>query len=335
MAQTFIEDPPYIAKARRRRIDYLGFALMAVCLGTLQVMLDKGQEEDWFAATWIRWFAAISAVSFVAFLVRELRTDEPIVDLRILGNRNFAVGTLLITMLGLALYGTTAMLPLFLQTVLGYPALQSGLAVSPRGLGALMASTIVGRLVGIIDSRAMMATGFFLLAGSTFAYSHMTLEIAKTNVVWTSVLNGFASPLIFIPLATTTMGTLRNEQMGNATGIFNLMRNAGASVGIAAMTTLLARGAQAHQAVFVSHLTPYDPAYQRWLQAAQAGLAGRVGPVVAGSTALDVLYRVLVRQATLLAFLDNFRRIGLLALGCAPLVLLFRRVKARPVPAVP
>jgi DHA2 family multidrug resistance protein len=329
MAQTFIEDPPYIGGDRRGRIDYLGFGLMALCLGSLQVVLDKGQEADWFATGWIRWLTAVSAACLIAFVARELTTDQPVVDLRILTNRNFAVGTLLISVLGVLLYGTTAMLPLFLQTLLGYPALQSGLAVSPRGLGALAASVIAGRLVGRLDGRILMGVGFLLLAFSGVVFSRMTLEIGQSNVVWTAVLNGFATPLIFVPLTTIAMGTLRNEQIGNATGIFNLMRNTGASIGIAAMTTLLARGAQAHQAVLVSHLTPYDPAYQAWLDAARGQLAPQLGPAAAGNAALALLYRTLVRQATLLAFLDNFGRMAVLAACCVPLVLLFRRVRPR------
>src|SRR5262249_54721576 len=145
MAQTFIEDPPYLRVNRNRRVDYMGFGLMVVFLGALQLMLDKGQEVDWFAATWVRWCALVSAAGFAGFVVRELSTDAPIVNLRVLANRNFAIGTALITVLGVVLYGTTAMLPLFLQTLLGYPALQSGLAVSPRGLGAPPFSIIVRR----------------------------------------------------------------------------------------------------------------------------------------------------------------------------------------------
>src|SRR5262249_51263277 len=165
-------------------------------------------------------------------------------------------------------------------------------------------------------------------------YSRMNLDIAQRDVIWTSLLNGFAGPLIFVPLTTTAMGTLSLEQMGQGTGIFNLMRNIGASVGIAAVTTLLTRGTQAHQARLVAHLTPYDPAYLQWLDAPGAQLAPQVGAPAAGSAALGLLYRTLVRQATLLSFLDTFRLLALLALACLPLVLLFRRVRARPTPAV-
>jgi DHA2 family multidrug resistance protein len=333
MAQAFMEDPPYAARARGRRIDYLGFGLMALCLGSLQVILDKGQEADWFAAAWVRWGSAACALALVGFLARELTTAEPIVNLRVLANRNLALGTAIISVLGVILYGTTAMLPLFLQTLLGYPALQSGLAVSPRGLGALTASIVAGRLVGRVDSRLIMLVGLALLGGSGWVYSHMTLEVAQSNVVWTGILNGFATPLIFVPLTTTAMGTLRNEQMGHATGIFNLMRNTGASIGIAAMTTFLARNTQVHQAELVTHLTPYDPASRRWLDATAATLAPRLGAAAADQAALALLGRTLVRQATLLAFLDNFRMMVVLAACCAPLVLLFSRARrTRPDP---
>lgn len=334
MAQAFLEDPPYARAAGRRRIDFLGLGLMIVWLATLQIMLDKGQEDDWLAATWIRWFLVISAASMVAFIVRELRAESPIVNLHVLGNRNFALGTLLITALGVVLYGTTAMLPLFLQTLLGYPALEAGLAISPRGVGALLAASVVGRLVGLIDSRLIIVGGFGLLSLSGVWLSRLTFDIAPSNVAWVTFLNGLATPTIFIPLSTTAMGTLRNEQMGNAAGIYNLMRNIGGSLGISAVATLVARRAQAHQSTLVTHLTPYDPAYQRWLDTLRRGLSARVGPLAAASQSVGMLYRQLVQQATLLAFMDIFRLMSVMALVCLPLALLFRRVQARARPGV-
>jgi len=334
MAQAFIEDPPYI---RRRtgwsRIDYIGFGLMAIGLATLQVMLDRGQEDDWFGAVWVRWFAVIAAVSLIAFIIRELRTQDPIVDLRILKNRNFAVGTLLITLLGLILYSTIAMLPLFMQFLLGYSALLSGLALTPRGLGALLTNIIVGRLITLVDGRVMITLGFLLLGVSGVMFSHMNLQIAMSNVVWANFLNGVATALVFVSLATTTMGTLSNEQMGNAAGIFNLMRNIGGSVGIAGMATFLDRWAQSHQAILVSHLTPYDPVYQQWLNTAQGGLRTQVGAIAAGPKSLGILYNVLGQQAHLLAFMDNFRVVSYLSLLAVPAVLLFKKAKALGAPA--
>jgi MFS transporter, DHA2 family, multidrug resistance protein len=330
MVFTFIEDPPYLERTHLRRMDFLGFAFMSVWLGALQVMLDKGQEADWFASSWIRTLAVVSAVAMLAFVVRELTTEEPVVRFDVLADRNFAVGTVMITMLGFVIYGTTAMLPLFLQTLLGYPAVDSGLAVSPRGLGAMAAALTVGRLIGVVDSRLLIATGFGALAVSGWMLSHMTLDIAMSNIVVATLVNGAASGLIFVPLSTTVMAYLPRERMGQATGIYNLMRNIGAGIGISMMTTFLARSTQAHQARLVTHLTPYDPRYQQWLETARGALAARGNPAVASAQALAALYRVVLRQATLLAFLDNFRLISLAGVVCVPLVLLFRRIRTRP-----
>jgi len=330
LVNLFVEDPPYIRSGRAGRIDYIGFGLMVVGLGALQIMLDRGQEADWFAASWVRWFAVVAVVTMIAFVVRELLVREPIVDLSILTERNFAVGFGLSTVLGVCLYGTTSMLPLFLQTLLGYPAVDSGLAVSPRGLGAMGASIVVGRLIAFIDPRLMVATGLGLLAASSYMFAGLTLQISMGSVVFASILNGLSTGMIFVPLSLMTLGRLRNEQMGNAAGLYTLMRNLGGSVGIALATTVLARNSQMHQAVLASHLTIYDPISEAARQNLQKFLATQTDPVTAAQQALGMLYNLLVRQATLLAFLDVFRSISLLALACVPLAFLFARVLPRP-----
>ncbi len=327
MAQAFVEDPPYVKHAKIERIDVLGFGLLAVWLGTLQVILDKGQQEDWFASEWIRWFAAASVISFFAFLVRELNTEHPIVDLRVLKNRNFAGGVMLMTTLGAVLYGTTAALPIFLQTLMGYPALESGLALSPRGVGAFIMTFIVGQLVGRIRNRILIGTGFILLAASSFWLGNINLQIGLWNVIWPSVLNGIAISFIFTPLTTTAMGYLRQDQMANATGIYNLMRNLGGSFGIALVSTLVLRRAQVHQNLMVAHLTPYDPVYLERLASATQALTPQSGPVLAHSQAQALLYNGLQGQATLWAFVENFRLFGVFCICCIPLVLLFKKVK--------
>jgi DHA2 family multidrug resistance protein len=329
---SFIEDPPYLERRRFVRMDYIGFAFMSLWLGALQVMLDKGQEEDWFSSSRIRTLAIVSVIAMICFIVREIVTDDPIVNFSVLRERNFAVGTVLITMLGVVLYGTTAMLPLFLQTLLGYTALSSGMAVSPRGFGAMASAFIVGRLIGIVDSRVLLGLGFGALAFSGWMFSHLTLDISMRNVVVANVINGAATGLIFVPLSTTALGLVPRERMGNATGIYNLMRNIGAGVGISLMTTFLARRTQIHQATLITHVTPYDPTYQQWLQSAQAALALRGNPFTAPSQALGLLYSTILRQATLLAFLDNFRLITLAALVCVPMLLLLRRTRGRAAP---
>jgi DHA2 family multidrug resistance protein len=333
MTQSFVEDPPYLRGGARRRIDYLGFGLMALWLATLQIVLDKGQEVDWFAAPWLRALTAVSVLGMVGFVVRELRTPDPIVQLRILRDRNFAVGLLLITVMGAVLYASISLLPLFLQTLMGYPSLQSGLAVSPRGLGALASMLIVGRLVARVDGRWLVATGFSLLAVATFMLGRLNLDVAMRNIVLPQVISGFAMGFIFVPLTTMAMGTLPNQQIGNATGIYNLMRNIGGSFGIAITTTLLARGAQRAQALLVGYLSPENPIYRDQLDMLTAALAPQFG-AGAAEQATAILYQRLLRQAMLVSYVDTFRLIALVSLACVPLVFLFRRVQTSTV-AVP
>jgi DHA2 family multidrug resistance protein len=329
MARTFIEDPPYIKNQRPGRIDYIGFGLMAVALGTLQLMLDKGQEEDWFSSSLITWAAIFSIMTFVAFIIWEMRSKDPIVNLRILGNRNFAVGTALMTVLGIVLYGTIALLPLFLQTLMGYPALQSGLAVSPRGIGSVLSMIIVGRLVGRVNGRYLLLFGFIVLAFSTYLFSDINFQISSSSIVWPGMISGFALGFVFVPLTTMAMGTLANDQIGNASGVFNLMRNTGGSLGIAAVTTMLARGAQTHQAAMVTHLTPYDPAFQERLHQLAGGVATPGVAAAPSAQAYGAIYGTLVKQATLMSYIDNFRLLAFLCVLCIPAVFLFKRVKSK------
>ena len=326
MANLYIEDPPYLRRAFRGTIDYLGFGLMAVWLGTLQLVLDKGQEADWFGATWIRWATALSIAGFIAFVLREFTNHDPIVQLRVLGDRSFAVGTVLTCIYGFTLYGVTALLPLFLQTVMGYPALDSGLAVSPRGIGSIISMLVVGALVNRIDGRLLLAFGFAVLAYSTYQLSRINLDISMISVVWPNVLNGFAGGFIFVPLTTMTMGRLQKEQIGNAAGIYNLMRNIGGSVGIASVTTMLVRGSQIHQNYLGAHLTAQSPDTIAAAQGLQAELHTSGASLYdAGVEALGALYRSMQQQATVLSYADNFRFMAFLMIVCIPLVFLFRR----------
>ena len=327
MAQAFVEDPPYIKQAKVGGVDVLGFGLMSIWLGTLQIVLDKGQQEDWFSSDWIRWFAVISVACFFGFIVRELRTAHPIVNLHVLKNRNFAAGVLLMGALGAVLYGTTAALPIFLQTMMGYSALESGLTLSPRGLGAFVMNFVVGRLVGKVPNRLLITIGFVLLALASFWLGNINLDISMRNVIMPSVLNGIAISFIFTPLTTAAMGYLRQDQMANATGIYNLMRNLGGSFGIALVSTIIVRRAQVHQALMVGHLTPYDPAYMQQLSAATQALTPGSGSVLAHMQAQGLIYNTLLQQSSLWAFVENFQLFGFLCLACLPLVFLFKQAK--------
>ena len=331
LVEMFIEDSPYIRKAFRQAIDYLGFGLMAVWLGSLQLLLDKGQEADWFGADWIRWLAAISVIALVGFIFREFTYREPIVHLRILGDRNFAVGTVITTLYSFVLYGITALLPLFLQTLMGYPALDSGLAVSPRGLGSLLSMMVVGTLVNYIDSRILLACGFAIFGYSSLVLSRVNLDISMASIMVPNFINGFAGGFVFVPLTTLAMGRLRQEEMGNAAGIYNLMRNLGGSVGIASVITFLVRGSQIHQNSLVANVASGNHAAATTLRGLQSAFSlGGSDTYTAYQKGLGALYAILQQQASLLAYVDNFRFLGYLALFCVPLVLLFRRVQKHP-----
>ncbi|HWE87134.1 MAG TPA: DHA2 family efflux MFS transporter permease subunit [Terracidiphilus sp.] len=331
LAGLFIEDPPYLTTALRGRIDAMGFGLMAIWLGTLQLVLDKGQEADWFSATWIRWTAGVSVVAFACFVLRELSSSEPIVQLHILLNRNFSVGTFVTGIYGFVLYAATALLPLFLQTLLGYSALDSGLAVSPRGLGSMASMVVAGALASRVDGRWLLMFGFAVFGGSMFWLSHLNFSIGMGSIVVPNILNGFAGGFVFVPLTTMAMGRLARHEMGNAAGIYNLIRNIGGSVGIATATALLVRRGQVHQNYLAGSLSPTDPS----LNSAVLGLQAHIHTAGADSAtshlmALGAIYQNLQAQASLMAYVDAFQLLGYLSLICVPIVMLFQRVRREP-----
>jgi DHA2 family multidrug resistance protein len=334
LVNLFIEDPPYLRHAFQGAIDYLGFGMMAIWLGAMQLVLDKGQEADWFAAGWIRWTAAVSVIALLGFILREFTSREPIVQLRILGHRNFLVGTVITCLYGFILYGLTAILPLFLQTQMGYSAMDSGLTVSPRGIGSLLSMIVVGILVNYIDGRILLACGFAIFGYSSFLLSHINLGISMWSVAMPNFINGFAGGFVFVPLTTMSMGLLRKQEIGNASGVYNLMRNIGGSIGIACVTTMLVRGSQTHQNYLGANLTSGNPAAMGILEGLQAkfSMAG-ADAGAAHQEALGALYRSVQQQAAVLAYADIFRLLGYLSLVCIPLVLFFHRLRHRQRPS--
>jgi DHA2 family multidrug resistance protein len=317
MVQAVVEDPPYIRNAKPGKMDFMGFGLLTLWIGTFQVVLDKGQEADWFSTPWIVWFTVISAVALIAFLWREFTAESPLVNLRVFANRNFASGAAMVMMIGVVLYGTTALIPLFLQDLMQYPALQSGLTVSPRGLGSIAAIFIVGRFAKKVDPRVLIGAGLLVLAYSSYLLTGINLDVGSITITWPIILNGAAVSALFIPLSVTTMATLKTSELGNATGLYNLLRNLGGSVGISMVTTLLSRRSQVHQAVLVQHVTPYDSPAQGVLHSLMSHLPTQ--------QALGVLYRQVTNQASLLAYVDDFRLMTLLCVLAVPLVFLFKK----------
>lgn len=320
-----LEDPPYISASRPKRIDGLGFGLMAVFLGALQIVLDKGQDADWFSAVWLRWVAALSAACLVGFIVRELLAKNPIVDLRVFLNRNFALSTALFAVFGLGLYALIALQPLFLQSLLGYTAFDAGLSVTPRGLGAVVGIVLVGALVSRVNPKYLVAFGFAALGLSSLLLSRLTLDIAITSLVVPNLISGFGTSCIFVPLTALAVDTLRNEQIGNATGLQNLVRNVGGSVGLSYASTMLQRYAQVHQAMMVRHLSMLNPLYRQRLGMAQSLLAHHFGVVDALERARALIYRTLLSQSSYWAFVDLFFVVACLCGICVLCVPLFRR----------
>ncbi len=323
----FVRDPEYIRKAKPGRIDMLGFFLLSLWLATLQIVLDKGQQDDWFGAIWIRWFSAISVISFIGLIYWQLRTPTPVVNLRIFKDRNFAAGCAIFASFGAVLYGMVTLQPLFLQTLLGYTAYRAGLTVSPRGIGAVVSFVIVGALVQRLNPRYLLTTGFVILGISCFMFSQLTLQVAESTLLLPNVLNGFGLGFIFVPLTTLMVGNLPNDQLGNATGIQNLVRNIGGSIGISTVSTLLDRHSQAHQVFLVANLSPVNPIFQQRLSAMQSVFAQHFTTAEAATRAQASLYNTMLQQADYWGYMQVFYEISLLCGLCLAGVFLLRNVK--------
>ena len=313
-----LEDPPYLKAEPSSKVDYWGFAFLAVWISSLQIALDKGQQEDWLESKLIVGLLCSFVVFLFAFIIRELTCDEPVVDLSVLKDRTFAISTVLITLVGAVLYGSVTLSPLFLQQLLLYPAFDAGLAVAPRGMGAMCAMMAVGPLLSRFDGRYFVAVGFFLLGASNFWLgSQLNLGIGIEHIGWPNVLNGIAIGLIFVPLVTIANDKLPMNKLGQASGLFNLMRNLGGGVGIAISTTMIARGSQAHQTFLAAHVNVFNPNYN----AARDQLMQATG----AHDVTGALYRIVLQQAGLLAYIDAFTVMAVLCVSCVPMVFFLRK----------
>ena len=331
MMNRFVVDPHYIRHGNGRgRVDLWGIGLLALGFGTLQVVLDTGQRKDWFSSNYIRFFAVLCVIGLISLVIRELKVEEPVVDLRALRNRSFSTGVFLITQLGFVLYASLVLLPIYLQTLLGYPAYNAGLALSPRGLGSLAMMPLTGYLVSKIDPRRLMAAGLLIGAGTMFAFSHLSLDAGYWDIFWPQVMQGVALALLFIPLMALSMSGIPKEKMGNATSIFNLMRNIGGSFGIAIMTTFLARRSQYHQSHLVGNVTSGNLLLRDMLAGMRAWfLAHGVDAYDAQRKALASVYGLVQRHAMMLAFVEAFFVMSIMFLAMLPLLFLLRHSKPR------
>jgi DHA2 family multidrug resistance protein len=329
MTKLYIFDPPYL-RTENRTVDYWGIGMLTVGIGALQIVLDKGQQEDWFESQLITILAVVSVVTLVALVWHELTTDDPIVDLRLLKARSYAVGVFLMTVVGFVLYGSMVLLPVMLQTVLGYPPLQAGIAMAPRGIGSFFMMPLTGLMTGKFDPRKLLTAGL-LVGGSTLLWlSRLNLLAGYWDVFWPQLLQGVGMSLLFVPLTTIAMDPIPREKMGYATSLFNLMRNIGGSIGIAATGTMLARNSQSTTALLGANVTSYDPASQSMLyQFRAAFMAAGADAVTASNRAYAAMFGLVQRQATMVSFVGIFQLMGIVFIALIPLVLLMKRPKAR------
>ncbi|HTY64405.1 MAG TPA: DHA2 family efflux MFS transporter permease subunit [Acidobacteriota bacterium] len=328
MIRRFVFDPSYIRRGTSR-IDYWGLILMVVGIGALQIGLDQGQEKDWFASDWIAAMFVVAVVALIALIVHEWLARSPVIDLRTFRELTYSTGVALITMTGFVLYGSMVIFPILLQTLLGYPPLQAGIAMAPRGLGMLIMMPLVGVLIRRVDARRLIACGFGIGATTLLWYSTLNLNAGYWDYFWPQLIQGMSFALIFVPLTTTTMDPIPNESMGNATSIFNLMRNVGGSAGIAATQTLLSRGLQRYLNILGAHVTAYDPAMQERLRQLQSAFTARgADPVTAAQQARGALWGTVQRQAAILTFNRTFLLFGAIMAVLVPLGFMMRRPRS-------
>lgn len=325
MMQRYVFDPPYLKKLARG-IDYWGIALLVIGIGSLQFILDKGQQEDWFESTMITTLAVVSAIALITLVVYELRTAEPIVDLHVLKNRTYATGVFLITVVGFVLYGGMVLLPLMLQTLFGYSSMEAGKAMAPRGVGSLIMMPLVGMLTSKVDPRKLLMTGLAVGGLTMIWLGQINLNAGYSDIAIPQFLQGTGMALLFVPLTTVAMATIEPQRMGYATSLFNLMRNIGGGVGIAMTGTYLARHRQEVGATLGENISIYDPQTQSMLsQLTQGMMAAGADAVTATQRAYVVMHGLLLRQASMVSFVEVFRLLGALFLVMIPLVFLMRR----------
>jgi DHA2 family multidrug resistance protein len=328
LTSRLIQDPPYLKrrKLRETRIDYTGLGLVALGLGTLQVVLDKGQRDDWFESHFILWLTVISVAALIFLIFWEWNHKDPIIDLHLFREKTFATANFLMFMLGFALLGSTLLLPLFMQTLLGYTAERSGLALMPGGFTIMIAMPIVGFLLSRYSPRYLMMFGLCMLSFSLFHMTSFDLGVDFRTVTIARVYQALGLAFLFVPINTAAYSSLPRDKNNAASGLMNLARNIGGSVGISFVTTGLARRAQFHQVRLVENLNSANAQFQSTLHGFTSTFSG-AGPVLSQQQAYAMVQANLIRESTMLAYIDNFWVLGVV-IGCLiPFVFLIKKTK--------
>jgi DHA2 family multidrug resistance protein len=339
LSHKMVVDPPYLAvereKAKNKGVDFMGLGLVALWVSTMQVVLDKGEQDDWWNATYLRWFMIISATSLVAFVTWEWRHPDPIVDIKMFKNRSFAISCAMMLMLGAVLFGTTVLIPQYMQTIAGYTATLAGETLSPGGLAILFLMPLIGILVSRVDTRFLVAIGFSSQAWALFYMaSHLTSGISFHTAMLLRIYQAMGLAFLFVPINTVSYAGIPPEQNNQVSSLVNLMRNLGGSIGISMVTTFLARRAQVHQTFLVAHISRFDQPTQSFLNGAQAAVM-HAGFSAASATqkAYGELAGIVAREAMTLAYVDTIRGFGYAAALMIPFVFLLRKPKAGAVAA--
>ena len=327
MVTLFIHDPPYLKRAEKVKVDAWGIALLTVGIGALQIVLDKGQREDWFQSDFILVFTAVAVLALALFVIVEMYyAEHPIVDLRAFRNVSFTTGNVVMFIAFFNLFGGIVLLPLYAQMLLGYTSYLAGMILSPGGVATLLVMPIVGKLIVKRNPKYLLTFGMALCAFSTYMMSRFSLGADFSSIMWPRIYLGIGMGFLFIPLTTLTLSSIPRPQMGNATSIYNLLRNLGGSFGVAFATTMFVRRAQVHQSHLTEHLTGFDRNFQTAVEYGKGLLAGRGIPDgLLDPTVMRRIYGQAIRQATALGFNDAFFILSVMMACILPLVLLIRR----------
>ncbi|HEY4709106.1 MAG TPA: DHA2 family efflux MFS transporter permease subunit [Candidatus Acidoferrales bacterium] len=310
------------------KIDYIGLGLLSVGLGFLQIVLDKGQRDDWFGSPFIVWGTVVSVTSLIFLVIRELHTENPIVDLHLFKDRNFAISTFMMYTLGFVLYSTTLLLPLLMQTLMGYTAMESGLVLLPGGLVLLGILPFVGILLGRFQPRWIVITGLVVMATGLFQLSHLSLYAGSRSTIFAWIISRMGTAFLFVPINVMAFYFVAKGKMNNASGLINLSRNIGASTGISFVTTMLDRRAQFHQDVLSGHLQGTNPHFLGALhRMTHMFMLHQPDSVHAAVQAQGMMYQELQRQAMMLSFVDNFRTMAIICVCVIPLMLVMKSRK--------
>jgi MFS transporter, DHA2 family, multidrug resistance protein len=338
LTQRIVTDPPHLRRVAGRPhepIDFIGFGLLALGLGTLEVVLDKGQEDDWFRSSLITGFSVTAVVALVSFVLWELRQKHPIVEVNLFRNRNFVFSNIMMLTLGISLYGSTVLLPQFLQLLMGYSAQQAGMALSPGGFVVMALMPLVGTLVSRVDSRFLIGFGFVVLSSSMLYMTHNLYPgIDFRTAVELRAFQSAGLAFLFVPINTLIFAGMPPQKNNAISGIVNLSRNMGGDIGIAFVTTFFARRSQFHQTRLVSHTSLYDPTFMASVKAAAHALVrAGVSSGAATSKAMALLYRQLLAQAETLAYIDAIRVLGVATAAMVVLLFFTRRPPMGAAPA--